>query len=207
MKAEFLRSVYAIGDLPQPGAPEIAVAGKSNVGKSSLINRLVQRRQLAKTSRTPGKTRCLNYYQIIPDTRSSFMLVDLPGYGYAKVSHNMRDDWAKLIDTYLAQPDRPAGLITLFDARREPAEGDLDWLAWLAEWQRPVLVVLTKCDKLSNNEKSASLRRWTTKDHPSEMPPQPSSAETGVGVPQIWQWIDRTRKITTSKGKQGALAP
>ncbi len=192
MEAQFVKSVFALKDLPNDRLPEIAVAGKSNVGKSSLLNKVLKKRNLAKTSQTPGKTRCLNYFHVAPEKRGPFYLVDLPGYGYAKVPQSMRDDWAKLIDGYLAMSDRPAGIIALFDSRREPSEVDLDWIAWLGEWGRPFLVVLTKCDKLTNNERAQSVKRWTL----SEMnvhKPVLSSAQDGTGVDKIWQWIEDVR--------------
>jgi GTP-binding protein len=192
MDAQFVKSVFSLKDLPQDRLPEIAVAGKSNVGKSSLLNKLLKKRNLAKTSQTPGKTRCLNYFQVTPDKRGPFYLVDLPGYGYAKVSQSMRDEWARLIEGYLALPDRPRGIIALFDSRREPTDVDLDWIAWLAQWGRPYLIVLTKCDKLSNNEKAQSLRRWTL-DEPTAQKPLLSSALDGTGAEKIWQWVDTVR--------------
>ena len=192
MDAKFVKSVFALKDLPSHRLPEIAVAGKSNVGKSSLLNKLLNKRSLAKTSQTPGKTRCLNYFLVEPEKRGPFHLVDLPGYGYAKVSQSMRDEWGKLIDGYLALADRPSGLIALFDSRREPTEVDMNWIAWLGEWDRPFLVVLTKGDKLSNNEKAQSIKRWTLDDLKVHKPIL-SSAEDGTGIDKIWQWIDDVR--------------
>jgi GTP-binding protein len=192
MDAKFVKSVFALKDLPSDHLPEIAIAGKSNVGKSSLLNRLMNRRGLAKTSQTPGKTRCLNYFLLMPEKRGPFHLVDLPGYGYAKVSQAMRDEWGKLIDGYLALTDRPSGLIALFDSRREPTEVDLDWLAWLGQWDRPFLIVLTKCDKLTNSEKAKAVRRWSVEELKTSKPLL-SSANDGTGIDKIWQWIDQVR--------------
>lgn len=192
MEARFVKSVFALKDLPRDRLPEIAVAGKSNVGKSSLLNKLLNKRGLAKTSQTPGKTRCLNYFHVTPEKRGPFYLVDLPGYGYAKVAQSMRDEWAKLIDGYLALPDRPTGIIALFDSRREPTDVDMDWIAWLGQWGRPSLVVLTKCDKLSNNEKAKSVRRWTLNEL-SVNKPLLTSAQDGTGMERIRQWIDDVR--------------
>jgi GTP-binding protein len=199
MEAQFIKSVYALKDLPHDRIPEIAVAGKSNVGKSSLLNKLTNQRGLAKTSQTPGKTRCLNYFLVTPEKRGPFHLVDLPGYGYARVSQSMRDEWAKLVDAYLAMPERPSGLIALFDSRREPTDVDKDWIAWLGEWKRPYLVVLTKCDKLSGNEKAQATRRWTL-DELKVHNPILSSAQEGTGIDKIWQWVDgvRTGQLKTA---------
>jgi GTP-binding protein len=106
MESEYVKSVYHAKDLPRDRLVEIAVAGKSNVGKSSLLNRLIGRRKLAKTSRTPGKTRCLNFFRISPDKSKPFYLVDLPGYGYAKVGKAMRRDWASAGDRRLQDRSR-----------------------------------------------------------------------------------------------------
>lgn len=194
MEAEYVKSVYHVRDLPKHTLPEIAVAGKSNVGKSSLLNRLTGRRQLAKTSATPGKTRCLNYYLIQPDKAKNFHLVDLPGYGYARVSREMRADWDRLIGAYLEDGSRPTGLIALFDARREATAVDTEWLEWLSAWGRPYLVVLTKSDKLSGNERARSLARWRRASAGSGTDPVMFSALTSEGKDVIWQWINRVRR-------------
>lgn len=199
MEARYVKSVYTIEELPRSPLVEIAVAGKSNVGKSSLINRLTNRRQLAKISRTPGKTRCLNFFLIEPEKSRGFHLVDLPGYGYARVSKSMRDDWAKLLNSYLADPQRPAGMIALFDARREAVDEDIDWLLWLAVWGRPYVVVLTKCDKLSRTEQAISLASWRRAmgENILRMPggdPIFFSTVTGEGKDRLWQWIDDVRQ-------------
>lgn len=180
--------------LPRDRLVEIAVAGRSNVGKSSLLNRLVNQRGLAKTSREPGKTRCLNFFLVRPDQGNAFYLVDLPGYGFAKVSHKMRDEWATLIEGYLAQAQRPAGLIALFDARREPTETDQEWLAWLAEWQRPFLTVLTKWDKLSKSEQRLMMDRWREALPEGCGDVVAASAVSGEGILRLWQWIETVRR-------------
>jgi GTP-binding protein len=196
MEARYVKSVYHAVDLPRDRRAEIAVAGKSNVGKSSLLNRLVNRRALAKISRTPGKTHCLNFFLIEPENSPDFYLVDLPGYGYAKVSQTMRDDWRTLIEAYLSEPERPSGLIALFDARREPTDVDPDWLAWLGMWGRPFLVVLTKSDKVSGNARAQAIKRWTLAGSSGAMVPVTASAVTGEGIDKIWQWMDGLRRAT-----------
>jgi len=194
MEAEYVRSVYHTRDLPPPRLTEIAVAGRSNVGKSSLLNRLTGRHHLAKTSATPGKTRCLNYFLIHPDSARDFYIVDLPGYGYAKVSKEMRADWDRLLSAYLEEATRPSGLIALFDSRREATATDDEWLGWLGQWGRPYLVVLTKCDKLTNNERAKSLSRWRRAMDSGGAEPVMFSAMTSEGKDKIWQWIDRVRR-------------
>jgi GTP-binding protein len=193
MEARYLKSVYKIEESPQDHLVEVAIAGKSNVGKSTLLNRLTGRRQLAKTSATPGKTRCLNYFLIEPGKTPAFYLVDLPGYGYAKVSKAMRKDWGELIEQYLNGSERLAGLVALFDARRDPTEEDKDWLAWLGKWEKASFVVLTKCDKLSRSERVRSLDRWGQASPSRIVPPVLFSSTTGEGKDRLWQWIDDVR--------------
>lgn len=193
MEARYVKSVYNVADLPRDRLLQIAVAGKSNVGKSSILNALTKRRGLAKTSGTPGKTRCLNFFLVEPDSGPTFYLVDLPGYGYAKVSQTMRDDWANLIETYLHQSAQPVGLIALFDARREPTEVDLDWLAWLASWERPYLPVLTKSDKLSKNQKAQAVRKWTVEGNDGPVAPVAASCVTAEGIEAVWHWMNQVR--------------
>ena len=194
MEARYLKSVYHPADLPRDRLLEIAVAGKSNVGKSSLLNRLAGRHHLAKISRTPGKTRCLNFFLFDTGRGAPFYIVDMPGYGYARVSKTMRGDWAVLMDAYLDDAERPAGIIALFDVRREPTAEDQDWIAWLAQGRRPFLIVLTKCDKLSGNARPRAVRRWSMEGPAGLVVPVASSATTGAGKDQIWGWINNVRR-------------
>jgi GTP-binding protein len=147
-EASFVGSFFALDQLPRDGLPQVAVAGRSNVGKSSLLNQIVGQRKLAKVSSTPGRTRSLNFFRL--DNR--FYLVDLPGYGYAKVSKALREQWGRLIEQYLTSSDRLIGLVLLLDCRREPTEQDRDLIGWLAERQLPVMVAVTKTDKLSKDK-------------------------------------------------------
>jgi GTP-binding protein len=191
METSYVKSVFDARELPRDRLPEIAVAGKSNVGKSTLLNKVMGRRGLAKTSRTPGKTRCLNYYLVEPDKSKPFYFVDLPGYGYAKVAKTMRRDWGALIEKYLEMPERPIGLMALFDARRDVDMPEQEWLEWLRAWGRPFLVVLTKSDKLSGNERSRSRQRWTSAA--AGVDPVMFSSVTAQGKDKLWQWIDDVR--------------
>ena len=148
--AEFLKSCAVLAQCPQDGLLELACVGRSNVGKSSLINTLLNRRGLAKVSRTPGKTRLLNYFRIsTSDPRlRHFYLVDLPGYGYAKVAKTMREEWGSLISRYLANQSTLRGVLLLVDARVTQAQDEAayQWLKGLGH--RPI-IVLTKMDKLN----------------------------------------------------------
>lgn len=133
--------------------PQFAFAGKSNVGKSSLINTLVERRKLAHVSNSPGRTRLLNFYRI----NGEFHLVDLPGYGFARVSHQERDTWRKMVSGYIERNPHLRVVVTLFDIRREISQEDFDLLGWLAHQSIPFVAVLTKADKLSRSRQAQAL--------------------------------------------------
>jgi GTP-binding protein len=142
--AEFVLSAASLRQLPRNGMGEVAFLGRSNVGKSSLINRLCARKALARTSGDPGRTRELNYYLI----NRQFYFVDLPGYGYARVPEQVRSSWGKLIEQYLKNRDQLRLVVQLIDARHEPTELDLMMVGWLDYYDIPFLVALTKADKL-----------------------------------------------------------
>lgn len=143
--------------LIHPELPQLALAGRSNVGKSSLINALAGRKALAKVSATPGKTRSINYYRL---RDSECFLVDLPGYGYAKCSHAERDKWGELLQYYCANTPGLKALVLLLDARLTPQKADKELLAYAARLALPVLAVLTKADKCSKKELTATIRSW-----------------------------------------------
>lgn len=147
-ECKFIGSFYKLSQLPKDNRPQIAFAGRSNVGKSSLLNKLTGRKKLAKVSQTPGKTRALNFF-LIDD---KFYYVDLPGYGYAKVSKSERDSWGELINDYLAESDNLVGLMLLLDIRRDPNTEDIQLLDWLVENNLPCIPVLTKADKLTRDK-------------------------------------------------------
>ncbi|HOD65353.1 MAG TPA: ribosome biogenesis GTP-binding protein YihA/YsxC [candidate division Zixibacteria bacterium] len=155
---DFVGSFVSAGQAPADRRPHIAFAGRSNVGKSSLLNRLVGRRKIARVSSDPGKTRALNFYLV----NSRFYFVDLPGYGYARVSRQMRAEWGRLLESYLNGDPHLAGLVLLLDARRDPTEQDFQLVAWLAARGIPTLVAVTKTDKLNRdqtNRKIAAVER------------------------------------------------
>ena len=129
---------------PPPGLPEIAFAGRSNVGKSSLLNRLVRRKAFARVSRTPGRTREINFFQV----NDQLVLADLPGYGYARVAHEQREAWRPLIEGYLRDSEALHGVVQLLDVRREASDDDRTMLEFLADLGVPTIVVITKVDKL-----------------------------------------------------------
>ena len=147
-KAEFIKSAVEPNQYPLPIHPEIAFVGRSNVGKSSLINALTNRKNLAKTSNTPGRTQLINFFLV--NDRISF--VDLPGYGFAKVSRSIQKDWGRMIDIYLKERRNLALVVMILDIRRDPSPDDLSLRDWLDLYRIPYLYVLTKADKFSNNQ-------------------------------------------------------
>lgn len=147
---QFIKSATRPAHYPEGDLPEIAFAGRSNVGKSSLVNVLVNRKNLVRTSSTPGRTQLINFFQVNDD----FMLVDLPGYGYAKVPLAVKKDWRPMMETYLAKRKNLRGVVLILDIRRVPTEDDLQMLAWLRAYSVAPILVVTKCDKLSKNERA-----------------------------------------------------
>jgi len=181
--AEFTKSAFNETHWTTDGLPEIAFLGRSNVGKSSLLNSLLQRKGLARTSNTPGRTQSINYFLV----NERFYFVDLPGYGYAKVSKAMRADWGKMAESYLAERRELVLSIHLIDARHEPTGLDEELHEWLIFHGKNHLVVATKADKLSNNQLQKTLRSIET-----ALPESPIiaySSQTGKGKDELWQKI------------------
>jgi GTP-binding protein len=183
--AEYVKSVFSVADLPQNRFPEIAFAGRSNVGKSSVLNKLANIRNLAKISHTPGKTRLINFFLI----NKNLHFADLPGYGYAKVSKSMRESWGKLIEEYLEKSQNLKGVVLLIDARHEPFEADLQLLEWLDFYQREKLVVLTKIDKLSRSALLLNVKKTSKILSLNSDSVVLFSAKTGEGKERILNWI------------------
>jgi GTP-binding protein len=184
--AEFIKSAFAEEHWTTDGLPEIAFLGRSNVGKSSLINSLLQRKGLARTSNTPGRTQSINFFLI----NESFYFVDLPGYGYAKVSKAMRKDWGKMAEDYLLKRRELALFIQLVDSRHKPTELDRDLSEWLSFHQKNTLVVATKTDKMSNNQLTKAMREIEAGLPESKIIAY--SAETGKGREAVWREIERS---------------
>ena len=187
-KAEFILSAVQTGAFLRDGRPQVAFAGRSNVGKSSVINRLLNRKNFARVGATPGKTTQVNYFLI--DGRIYF--TDLPGYGYAKVSKEERDRWGRLMENYFQEQ----GLITLgvliVDARHKPTADDVTMCTWFKESGCPLIVVANKLDKLKKNEIEPNLQRiWDTLELPDTAVLIPFSAEKGIGKTELLSAIEQ----------------
>lgn len=185
--AEFVKGCAKWEQLPPEENPEIAFMGRSNVGKSSLLNALLGRKKLAYTSKKPGKTREFNYYLV--DRR--FYFVDLPGFGYAKVSKKERERWAALIERYLTERMSLRAVVHLIDSRHPPMEADEDVIDFMREEDVPHLLALTKADKLSSNKRVQSKRRVETllESVGLELPVVLTSAKTNRGIGELRNWI------------------
>lgn len=183
--SRFLIGAVSAKQCPDTGYPEFALCGRSNVGKSSFINRIIKRKNLARTSSQPGKTRELNYYEIETDL-SPFYFVDLPGYGFAKASQKDRERWGNFIEDYLLHRDACQLVMQVIDLRHPPTKDDIAMYQWLKYYDKPVQIVATKADKLSKGQyaKQQNVIRKSL-----EMPGDASiilfSAETGLGVDAI----------------------
>ena len=154
--ADFICSNTQISKLPPPTRPEYAFIGRSNVGKSSLINMLVQKKGLAKTSQTPGKTQLINHFYV----NESWYIVDLPGYGYARASKSKKADWNKFIQTYLDKRESLQCVMVLIDSRLEPQKIDLEFCSWLGEKGLPFVLVFTKADKQSSVKTDQNIAKF-----------------------------------------------
>ena len=187
-KAEFIKSAVKPKDYPQTDLPEVAFVGRSNVGKSSLINVIANRKSLVRTSSTPGRTQLINFFDI---NDGLLALVDLPGYGYAKAPPELRKQWGPMIETYLAKRNNLKAVVLILDIRRIPSEGDLRMLGWLITYDIPAIIVLTKCDKLSKLEraKQTALIATAIKREKNEL--LHFSALSREGRDRIWREIVR----------------
>ena len=196
ISAEFIKSAVWPPQYPPATMPEIAFVGRSNVGKSSLINTLVGRKNLAKTSNTPGRTQLINFFTI--NEKLSF--VDLPGYGFAKVSQSVKKNWGEMVAAYLKERQSLALVIFILDIRRDPSKDDLSLRDWLEHYRIPYLYVLTKADKLSNNQ-SVSQRSKIERDLHAEAGRGIIlfSAKTEKGKNDIWQVLEDHLRLPRRK--------
>ena len=191
--AEFMTGATSLSSMPPDGRPEIAFAGRSNVGKSSLINMLLGRRNLARTSRTPGKTREVNFFLI----NDAFFVVDLPGLGFAKVSRAQRNRWQSAITGYLGGRQGLRLLFHLIDSRHPPMAADLDLAQLYRKTDVPAVILLTKVDKLSGNQRATAERRVreSMRKIGLELPVILTSSKSGRGRDEILGWIEEVALV------------
>jgi GTP-binding protein len=184
--AEFVTSAVKPSQYPPAELAEFAFAGRSNVGKSSMINTLVNRRRLVKTSNTPGRTQLINFFRV----NGNLSFVDLPGYGYAKVPPKIRAAWGPMVETYLSVRPCLRGVILIVDIRRIPGAEELRFLCWLERYRLPAVLAVTKTDKLSKNQQ---MRQRTAIAQVLSMPPERLiffSSKSRTGVEAVWNAID-----------------
>ena len=187
IKADYIASAVKLSQYPEEILPEIAFIGRSNVGKSSLINSLCNRKNLARISQTPGKTQTINFYKATLKTHElkNFYLVDLPGYGYAKTSKTNRGIWAKFIDEYFTKSKQIKFICQLVDMRHAPMDSDLQMFQNILEKNLPVLIVATKSDKLSKNERAKNLAVIKKSFGIDELPILPYSSKNSEGHSEL----------------------
>jgi GTP-binding protein len=186
-KAKFITGAPSLQHCPEESHPEFCFAGRSNVGKSSLINKITNKKRLARTSNTPGKTQEMNYYEI----DDSFFLVDLPGFGFAKAPKKERERWGRDIQQYLLKRSTLELILHLVDCRHNPTKLDEEFFYWLASNSMPFAVLMTKADKLSSNKlaKSKKVVESTLEEMNIEVPIITCSAESGKGIEEIQSLI------------------
>lgn len=195
----FIRSAVSPSDFPKDGLPEVAFLGRSNVGKSSLINSLLGTKGLARTSNTPGRTQAINFFLI--NERCYF--VDLPGYGYARVPQQLRRSWGPLIENYLAERPSLVLSILIVDSRHKPTAQDQQMIDWLLQSELPFALVATKADKLSSNQLRTALKGAQAELGTDQVIPY--SSVTRLGIERVWRKIDDSlkgeRKETTTNSR------
>ncbi|WP_291327568.1 ribosome biogenesis GTP-binding protein YihA/YsxC [Desulfovibrio sp. UCD-KL4C] len=191
---KLIKTVYEIDQLEQFPAPQIILAGRSNVGKSSLVNCLAERKSLAKISATPGKTRSLNYYEVVPH---GYYIVDLPGYGYAKCSKTERAKWGKLIDSYLEGNAYVVAAAVLLDSRLPPQKNDIDMLSYFIQCNIPILPILTKSDKTKQGERAKVQNKW---QDILKVKPMCVSSKSGMNRTNLWNLLDKTALPELAQG-------
>lgn len=183
--ASFITSAPALASCPPSEWPEIAFAGRSNVGKSSLINCLLNRKGLVRTSSTPGRTQLLNYFAI----NEELYFVDLPGYGFARAPRSVREKWQPMVHGYLQGRETLRAVVWLLDVRRDPSREDLEFLDWLEESEIPTIPVVTKVDKVSKNELGRSLAKISSATGLPKELLTPFSVQTRQGHKEVWELI------------------
>ncbi len=192
----FIKSAVKPVDYPPEELPEIAFAGRSNVGKSSLINVLIERKGLVRTSSTPGRTQLINFFQV-SGAGFALNLVDLPGYGYAKVPLDVKKQWGPMMERYLSGRESLRGVVLILDIRRIPSDEDLQMLDWLRSYNRRPIIVLTKCDKVSKNERAKQTSLISQKLQMDSSMLLHFSALSKDGREAVWQSIKEALEADT----------
>lgn len=198
IQASYLISSPSVDKCPKPDRPEYAFIGRSNVGKSSLINMLCKKKEVAKTSITPGKTQLINHFEVTGSDKQQWYLVDLPGYGFAKVAQSQRKNWQKMIKDYIQKRENLVTLFALIDSRLEPQKIDLDFINQLGEWQVPFALVFTKADKSTQKETARNVNQFLErlKETWEEAPPHfVTSAVKHLGAKQILKFIAEQNEV------------
>lgn len=187
IKSADLETVVGVtSKLPENLLPEFAFAGRSNVGKSSLINKLVNRKALARTSSQPGKTQTINFFLL----NGEFYFVDLPGYGYAKVSKELQAKWGKMIERYLTRSRQLRMIFLLVDIRHEPSAGDKQMYEWVKSNEIPAVIIATKADKINRSQLNKQLAMIRKELGGAKEPIIPFSKETGQGYEEVWKVME-----------------
>ncbi len=198
-RTEFIKSATRPAHYPEESLPEIAFAGRSNVGKSSLINILVNRKNLVRTSNTPGRTQLINFFRI----NDAFTFVDLPGYGFAKVPLAIKKEWGPMMQTYLSRRENLRVVVLILDIRRIPSEEDLQMLQWLQSNGIPPLIVVTKCDKLSKSQRARQVAVIARQIGMEPGALSLFSALSREGVEGVWGKIE----LLLNEGKEASDIP
>lgn len=183
---QLIKTVYEINQIEEIAAPQIILAGRSNVGKSSLINCLAGQKKLAKISSTPGKTRSLNYYEVVPH---GYYIVDLPGYGYARCSKKERAKWGELIDKYLQGNSYIAAAVVLLDSRLTPQKNDIEMISYFKHCDIPILPIMTKSDKTKQKDRAKIQNQW---EDILKVKPLCTSSKSGMNRTRLWNLLDVT---------------
>ena len=204
IEATYLISSPSVDMCPKPDRPEYAFIGRSNVGKSSVINMICNKKEVAKISSSPGKTQMINHFSITSNNRQEWYLVDLPGYGFAKVSQSQRKSWQKMIQDYIRKRENLITLFALIDSRHKPQKNDIDFINQLGEWQVPFALVFTKADKVTQRETAAHVKEFLEimrKDWEFLPPHFVTSAVKHLGAKQLRTYIGQLNEIFFQSNK------
>jgi GTP-binding protein len=205
IQASYLISSPSVDKCPTPDKPEYAFIGRSNVGKSSLINMLTKKKELAKVSSSPGKTQLINHFDVESSDKKLWYLVDLPGYGYAKRSQTQRKSWQKMIEEYIRKRENLANLFALIDSRHEPQKIDIQFINRLGKWQIPFALVFTKADKSTQKETANNVNAFLKELSATweELPPHfVTSAVKHTGAKQVLNFIGELNQLFYDHKKQ-----